>query len=501
MRPRMLDCLPIPGDEPSTLFKDEHLWVVHKPQGWLTHTDGATSRPDLVSWCDEQVGVHHRLDVDTTGVIAFSRSKEGAQRLQAGFTDRSIRKVYYAVVAERPRAMNGEIKKPMPTPNRRSAHTRYSVKRSSDRCHLLEVEPVTGRTHQIRFHLAEIGCPIIGDARYGCAVDRRAPRTLLHCAELKLAGNAPWRSPLPADMVAYDAHSPSAVRDRLRRDPDTDCFREFNGAADGHPGWRVDRYGDWLWVQQDEGTSSGPLPEARGVYIIDGKRDRSHGGQDRMKLLSGEAAPMNLAVQEHGVRYRVILGDQLSTGLFLDQRPQRAWLAENTSGMRVLNTFAQGGGFSVAAACAGAETVSLDLSKEWLQRIPLQLTDHGISLEKHDQIFGDVFNWIPRLARRGERFDLVILDPPSTSIGTKKRRWSARKDYPELVQMAASLVAPGGALWTATNHRGIPPRRFARLVQRGLPEGYQFERVCPLAEDFPCIEEPHLKTFVWRAPK
>jgi 23S rRNA (cytosine1962-C5)-methyltransferase len=168
--------------------------------------------------------------------------------------------------------------------------------------------------------------------------------------------------------------------------------------------------------------------------------------------------------------------------------------------MRVLNTFAQGGGFSIAAAAAGAETVSLDLSKDWLARIPLQLADHGVDLERHDQIYGDVFNWIPRLARRGEQYDLVILDPPSTSIGTKKRRWSARRDYPELVSMASALVAPGGRLWTATNHRGLPPNRFARLVARGLPEGYSLERVCPLAEDFPCVDVPHLKTLVWRSP-
>ena len=189
---------------------------------------------------------------------------------------------------------------------------------------------------------------------------------------------------------------------------------------------------------------------------------------------------------------------QLSTGLFLDQRPQRAWLARNAAGLRVLNTFAHAGGFSVAAACAGAETVSVDLSKVWLARVPIQLRENGVDPAGHDTIYGDVFDWIPRLAKRGERFDLVILDPPSTSVGKRKKRWSVTRNYGELAALGASMVSPGGALWTVTNHRKTTPNHFARQVSKALPRDFALERVCPQAVDFPCAGPAPVKTLVWR---
>jgi 23S rRNA (cytosine1962-C5)-methyltransferase len=218
-------------------------------------------------------------------------------------------------------------------------------------------------------------------------------------------------------------------------------------------------------------------------------------------LESGEAAPDDLVVWEHGVGFQVELGTSLSTGLFLDQRPQRVWLSQHASGMRVLNTFAHAGAFSIAAAVGGAETVSLDLSRTYLDRIGPQLAVNGLTPKGHDWIYGDVFDWIPKLAKRGEQFDLVILDPPSTSVGRRKKRWSAVSDYPGLVEIASQLVAPGGRLWTATNHRQILPRRFAWLVSTGLPAGVRLERVCPPAVDFPCVGSAPVKTLVWRFPR
>jgi 23S rRNA (cytosine1962-C5)-methyltransferase len=166
--------------------------------------------------------------------------------------------------------------------------------------------------------------------------------------------------------------------------------------------------------------------------------------------------------------------------------------------MRVLNTFAHAGGFSVAAAVAGAETVSVDLSKRWLERIPPQLQENSVEPARHDLIYGDVFDWLKRLGNRGERFDLVVLDPPGTSVGKGNKRWSAVRDYPALTALAAPLVAPGGALWTATNVRALPPLRFARLVARGLPDAFGLERVCPPPVDHPTDGPADVKTFVWR---
>eukprot|EP00815_Leptocylindrus_aporus_P000962 CAMPEP_0116074930 /NCGR_PEP_ID=MMETSP0322-20121206/16314_1 /TAXON_ID=163516 /ORGANISM="Leptocylindrus danicus var. apora, Strain B651" /LENGTH=518 /DNA_ID=CAMNT_0003564855 /DNA_START=13 /DNA_END=1566 /DNA_ORIENTATION=- len=165
-------------------------------------------------------------------------------------------------------------------------------------------------------------------------LDRRAQRRLLHCSSIRVT---------------------------------TSAFRVMNGAPDGFPGWIVDRYDRWLFIKQDDGAEIGPLPniidnDLEGVYIFDGLRDRSMTGPlPKPRLLCGSPAPENLVVRENGILYHVNLGDQFSTGLFLDQRPQRAWLRNNCDeSMKILNCFAHCGGFSIAAACAGASTVSLD---------------------------------------------------------------------------------------------------------------------------------------------
>ena len=131
---------------------------------------------------------------------------------------------------------------------------------------------------------------------------------------------------------------------------------------------------------------------------------------------------------------------------FLIKGLVRARLRERGNGMEVLNTFAHSGAFSVAVGVAGGSSLNLDLSKKWLSRIPDQITQNGGDPKHHPFIHGDVFEWLPRLRRQGRTFDLVILDPPSTSVGKKRKRWSAAKQYSELVALAAPLIKPGGKL-------------------------------------------------------
>ncbi|MCA9547958.1 MAG: class I SAM-dependent methyltransferase, partial [Myxococcales bacterium] len=446
-------------------------------------------------------GVHQLLDVDTTGVLALSRSARGDALLCAAFAQGKARKIYRAVVDGAPPARQ-VLSQPL---DGKPAETRVEVERAGDGWALVRCEPVTGRTHQIRRHLAGAGTPIRGDGRYGDALDRQAPHALLHCAALHLPGPRVFEAPAPPAFARYLGLDAAAARAGLAEDPATTCYRELDGEGDGTPGWVVDRYGDWLWVHHHLAHSAGPLPPAAGVYTVAAHPDRSRGQQPPPAHSAGAPAPEWLDVWEHGVAHRVQLGVQhLSTGIFLDQRPQRAWLARHAAGMRVLNLFAHGGAFSVAAAVGGAQTVSVDLSKQWLGRVGPSLAANGLDPDPgaHDTIYGDVFDWARRLANRGERFDLVICDPPSTSVGKRKRRWSAAKDYPELVGLLSPLVAPGGALWAATNHRGVTPARFAELVGRGAPWGAWLERVCPPAVDFPGPAGPApVKTHVWRWPQ
>ena len=515
------------------LFQDEDLLVVDKPPGWLTHTDGTSTRPDLVTHFESRsghpLGVHQRLDVSTSGVIAFSRSPQGARLIADGLKEKGA-KCYLAVVEGGLPEREGRISAPVPAQPNKPAITLYKVLNTHHSTpasasstgtfkgprrgwSALEVRPLTGRTHQIRAHLATLGAPIKGDGRYGDPHDLRAPRALLHAHQLTLSGRS-FIAPPPLDFQRYLTNAPSPIsstpssidRHTLYRADFNQCYRVINGEADSCLGWRVDRYGEWLWVIRDEGAPPSTRvnalmndPSFLGVYLLDAQVDRSRGTQVTPRLWRGSPAPKPLPVYEAGVRYLLELGDQLSTGLFLDQRPQRAWLHQAEGQFkRVLNTFAHAGGFSIAAATAGAETVSIDLSQRWLDRIHPQLEANGVDPQEHRLLCGDVFDWLRRLTKRGERFDLIILDPPSTSVGTKKKRWSAKRDYPELIALTLPLLEPGGRILTATNHRQLTPYSFTQLVGGALPKGFVLERVCPPAVDFPSDAALPVKNLIWR---
>lgn len=366
-------------------------------------------------------------------------------------------------------------------------------------------------------------------------IDRRAARRLVHCNSMTVSSLACLDDEpvslescpvLPDDIAIYANRRDGAEfvkgsylgrQSSLAQNELTNAYREINGASDGYPGWIVDRYDKWLFVQHEEGpmTVRGPLPSLHdgytsGVYYLPTKVDRSVMGEAQVKpiLLEGKSAPENLPIVENGVTYLVNLGESYSTGIFLDQRIQRAWLAENCNEeTRVLNCFAHAGAFSVAAATAGASTVSLDLDKKWLDRIRPQMEANGITEwdGKHDCIYGDCFDWLARLGKRGEQFDIVILDPPSTSVGKKKRRWSVKNDMDELVIMAALLVKSGGLLFTTTNSASLRPEKFAKLCKKGLIDAgipdAKLERISPMPSDFPSIGAQPVTNFAWRIPE
>ena len=112
------------------------------------------------------------------------------------------------------------------------------------------------------------------------------------------------------------------------------------------------------------------------------------------------------------------------------------------------------------------------------------------------------FDWLSRLQKRGEQFDIVIVDPPSSSVGRKKKRWSVKNDMAELVALAAPLVKKGGLLWTTTNSASLSPVKFANLCKSGLDDSgcssAKLERIVPMPGDFPCIGPQVVKNLVWR---
>ncbi len=227
-----------PQDIPlEVLYEDADLVAVNKPSGMVVHPAHGSREDTLVNaalwhWPEmaavggpDRAGVVHRLDKETSGVILLARTPEALAALQAQFKARTIIKQYLALVERIPASRAGVIEAPIgrdPRQRKRMAviHegrpslTRYDVIEVFDEHALLTVEPKTGRTHQIRVHLAWLGHPVVGDRVYGFRRQRLTIRRMfLHAAALAVI------SPSTGECLRFDAPLPSdlaEVLDRLR---------------------------------------------------------------------------------------------------------------------------------------------------------------------------------------------------------------------------------------------------------------------------------------------
>ena len=208
-------------------YEDEHLLVVDKPAGLVVHPAPGHPRGTLVQGLlaydveggdePERPGIVHRLDRDTSGLLVVARSPEAHRRLQELVQSRALTREYIALVGGRPRSLRGTIDAPvgrdrhdplrqsLDTDTPREAVTHFEVEELLPRHALLRVTLETGRTHQIRVHLAAIDLPVSGDSLYGRPGDLGLERQFLHAA--RLAFEHPFTgvavdvaSPLPGDL-------------------------------------------------------------------------------------------------------------------------------------------------------------------------------------------------------------------------------------------------------------------------------------------------------------
>jgi 23S rRNA (cytosine1962-C5)-methyltransferase len=178
----------------------------------------------------------------------------------------------------------------------------------------------------------------------------------------------------------------------------------------------------------------------------------------------GSAPPAALTVLEEGIPFEVEIVEGLHTGLFTDMREERVRLRRLARGRKVLNTFAYTGAFSVAAAAGGAaEVTSVDVVPKALERAKRNFRLAGLDPDLHRFARMDVLEFLRMAARRGWRFDAIVLDPP-TFARFKGGTWSLRSAYGELVRLALAVLAPGGILWAAANTESIPAERFEKAV-------------------------------------
>jgi 23S rRNA (cytosine1962-C5)-methyltransferase len=562
------------------LFDDADVIAIDKPAGISSQAADPTSPDDVVTRlkrflaarsgrAEAYLGVHQRLDRDTSGVVVFARRREANASLAAQFERRTVRKTYVACVTGWPAQRGRDTLRDALAPDRdgrmrvASPRDKGAVKavtrvrllaRRGERA-MLELELETGRTHQARVQLAHAGAPIAGDPAYGGVA---APRMMLHAIALGLEHPTTrktmrFEAPLPPDFEAWLARGTSVdgvYRDEgaLARALDralerrwglgrseggprpTTAFRLINEDGDGLPRLAVDVYGGWLVAQLYPGSSdethdrrgrdadpwAEPGSKERlldrlhalgfdGVYLKVRPKQANVLADTRREDLAprlpvrGSPAPEEIAIVEESMPLLVRLGDGLSTGLFLDQRMNRRRVREMAAGARVANLFAYTCAFSVAAALGGAEhVVSVDASVTALERGRANMDHAGAPAREYAFVAGDAFSWLARAARRGERFDLVVLDPPSYS-STKRGRFVADSDYGSLAAAALAILAPGGRLLASTNHRGIASARFRRILfGAGRTAGRDIVQVKDLPEppDFPPdpVTGPHMKS-------
>lgn len=269
------------------------------------------------------------------------------------------------------------------------------------------------------------------------------------------------------------------ARRRARLPPDTTCFRWLD---DELPGVVVDRfgpvavlslYGDGLGREEERICEA--LAAAPGIESVYLKR-RPREARKLANQPSAELAPPwpqvgqpfeSLIVQERGTRFEIRPANGLSVGLYLDARDARAWLRASSRGRRVLNTFAYTCAFGVDAALGGAQrVVNLDVSRKVLDWGERNYELNGLAPTRHDFISGDAFDWLGRLAKKGEVFDLLVLDPPGFAT-TRSSRFTAKRDYHRLLAAAQPLVASQGLLLALCNVEQSE-RSFEAQLLRGL---------------------------------
>ncbi|MCG3150334.1 MAG: Ribosomal RNA large subunit methyltransferase K/L [Verrucomicrobiae bacterium] len=446
---------------PLILAEDADVLVVHKPSGINTHKPDRFAPDGLHEWLLKRgwkLSILHRLDKETSGVLVFGKSMQANQALTRQFTQHKIKKEYLFLSTSRPKRHRFCEEGP-------NEQTWFEYVAPVGENHLIKAEPVTGKTHQIRRHAATCRFPVLGDSKYG---DTPAPRLMLHAHRITFvhpATNEPVTYTASIPAVFEDLEPLTAAREfrELLFDPvETNAFRLVSGVADGLPGVIVDDYAGCLFAQRLTETSVLPPLNGAAVYEqLATKQSRS-----APVCTAGEPVSGRFPVRENGLTFLIGFGEGLSTGIFLDQRENRRRLLQMPLvGKRVLNCFAYTCAFSVAAAKAGAVTTSVDLSRNYLEWGKENFRANELDPEKHDFVFGDVFEWLKKFAKRGDRWDVVLLDPPTFATTKKGRSFRAERDYAELAVLAAPLVAPGGTLFCSSNQRTLTPENFERAIR------------------------------------
>ena len=280
------------------------------------------------------------------------------------------------------------------------------------------------------------------------------------------------------------------------------CYRLVHAEADGLPGTVIDRFGDVVAIQANTAgmdrltpllieAAERVLSPATIVLRNDSAARQLEGLELYTRTVKG-ALDGPVALTENGARFFADLESGQKTGWFFDQRDNRAAVARFAKHRRVLDLYSYAGGFAVLAAHTGArEVVAVDRSERALALAEQAARANEVA-DRCRYVRAEAFAELERLAGAGERFDVVIADPPAF-VKSKKDLNQGARAYRKLARLCAALVAPGGTLFIASCSHHVDVPLFAEQVRRGLSDAAREARIlltAGAASDHPV--HPHL---------
>lgn len=538
------------------------LRILDKPAGITTHTSLSFEQRNLISVdpVDSFLG-HlayrsgrelfpvHRLDMGTTGILLATDTSDEAAELAKIFESREVEKTYLFVTdgkieqdetrvesfIERHATSSAAGRRsnfysiPATSDQPSNAVTDFKILKSDGGYSLWQAKPLTGRPHQIRLHAEQLGIPILGDGEHGGGT---FPALCLHASSVRFSFRNELieaESPRPRwfdHLAKLDDRSGLTIvnwlasierRERLARSlavvgiTESETVRLIHSEGQD---LRCDRLGSivqlhWYGAEFDQIDREAVTELARIMgwndWYVQTRPNRGKTPAEAENIPSRPDLALRWQAQEESLTFTFRRDTSMSSGLFLDQRANRRWVAANSKDLRVLNLFSYTGGFSVAAAKAGAaKVVSVDLSKNFLNWSRENFEANGISLEASPHEFRamearDFLKW----AKKKElQFDLVICDPPSFAR-TASGVFQIEKEFEMLLQMCVDVTAPRGRVLFALNYELLAEadiysraEEFVRLLARRSPRNVTVTRTPSPDFDFEFPREPRaMKSF------
>lgn len=310
-----------------------------------------------------------------------------------------------------------------------------------------------------------------------------------------------------------------AAWDYRKRVIDTACCRIIFGEADFLPGIVIDKFSDVLVV---ESLALGidrlkpmildKLKQAlaedgiriRGIYERSDAKVREDEGMERWKGFLGEPFDTKVEITENGIEYIVDVEEGQKTGFFLDQKNNRAAIGKICCGKKVLDCFTHTGSFALNAGRAGAVSVlGIDASMAGI----LQAKENARRNHLEDRVkfeCADVFDLLPKLEEKGEKFDVVILDPPAFTKSRNSVK-NAIKGYREINMRGLKLINDGGFLATCSCSHFMDPELFAKTIREAAKSAHKRLRQVEFrtqAPDHPILwaaeESYYLKFYIFQ---